>query len=104
MLNVFAFIALLMLLICAALRFAPSVKLLNFVEYGTPEEVARLNRLAANWLLLPLAVNAACMFVAAAHPGLTVPLIFLTPLSVLVVVVCINAKSRRARVRGDKDR
>lgn len=95
MLNVFAFIALVMLLVCATLRLAPQVKLLNFVDYGTPEEVVRLNRLAATWFLLPLAINLACMFVAAANPALTVPLIFLTPLSVVTVVICVNSRSRR---------
>lgn len=93
--GLFLTLAFLLAVLVALLYFAPGWKLLNFVEYGAPDAVRRLNRYAAVRLLLPVLVNAGCAWLAALRPGLTVPLVFLTPLSILGAVIWINAGARR---------
>lgn len=93
--NIFVILALAMFAICAVLRFAPHLRLLNFVAYGSEADTAKLNRLASVWFLLPFLVNVACIFVAEVKPGLTVPMIFLTPLTIVTVVMVINASAAR---------
>ncbi len=95
--NVFLITALVFLVICALLYFAPHLKLLNFVDYKSDADTVQLNRYAAVRLLVPALVNVACSYVVALRPGLLVPLIFLTPLAVLATVVWINAGISRLR-------
>ena len=84
------------LILSIVLYAAPGRKLLNFVHYpAARDQVARLNRYAALRLLLPALVNLGCAWLVAGRPGLMVPMIFLTPLSVLGVVVWIAAGARR---------
>ena len=93
--DIFLVLALVFVLVAGLLFFAPHRKLLNFVDYGPGGAVRRLNRYAAVRLLIPLLVNLGCHFMAARRPELTVPLVFLTPLSVLCVVVWVGIGSRR---------
>jgi hypothetical protein len=89
--DMFLIIALLLAVLAALLFFAPGLRLLNFVDYGSQDAVRRLNRYAAVRLLLPVAVNLGCAWLAARRPGLAVPLLFLTPVSILGAVVWIGA-------------
>lgn len=83
-------------ILSAVLYAAPGRKLLNFVHYpAAQDQVARLNRYAALRLMLPAMVNLGCAWAVVERPGLMVPMIFLTPLSVLGVVVWIAAGARR---------
>jgi len=93
--DVFLAIALLLLGISILLALAGNRTLLNFVDYGTAPAAAQVNRYAAARLLLPVAVNAGCAWIAAARPQLAVPLLFLTPLSILGAVVWIAAGMHR---------
>lgn len=80
----------------AVLYAAPGRKLLNFVHYpAAQDQVARLNRYAALRLMLPALVNLGCAWAVIERPGLMVAMIFLTPLSVLGIVVWIAAGARR---------
>ena len=88
--EVFLVIALILLGLVILLATAGDRKLLNFVDYGTASPV-RINRHAAVRLLLPVCVNAGCAWAAATRPELAVPLLFLTPLSILGAVVWIAA-------------
>jgi hypothetical protein len=92
--EVFLTIALILLGLAILLRFAGERRLLNFVDYAAAP-AARINRHAALRLLLPACVNAGCAWAAARHPQLTVPLLFLTPLSILGTVVWIGAGVHR---------
>jgi hypothetical protein len=89
--EIFVLLAVPMAALSALLYVAPGRKLLNFVDYGAPDAVRRLNRYAAVRLLLPVAVNLVCAYIAALRPGLTVALVFLTPLSILCVVIWIGS-------------
>lgn len=89
--EVFLGIALLLFALAVLLYAASDRKLLNFVDYSAAQTVARINRYAAARLLLPVAVNAGCAWTAAMWPQLAVPLLFLTPLSILGAVVWIAA-------------
>ncbi|HBZ06141.1 MULTISPECIES: hypothetical protein [Massilia] len=93
--NIFAVFALLFTGIAALLFFAPERRLLNFVDYGDAAAVRRLNRHAAPRMLVPAAVNVGCAIAAHLHPTLSVPLVFLTPLSVLGVVAWIGIGASR---------
>lgn len=95
--NIFPLLCGLFLLICAVLYFIPSLKILNFVDYGTADDGVALNRYAALRLLLPAAVCAACAVLAAAHPRLTLPLVFPMMISVLASVIWINAGLRKVK-------
>jgi hypothetical protein len=88
------------MIIVALLYFAPDRKLLNFVDYGSENAVRRLNRYAAVRLLLPVTVNIGCAYIAWILPKLTVPLLFLTPVSILCVVVWINTGTKQCNVKG----
>ena len=87
--EVFLVIALILFGLVVLLTAAADRKLLNFVDYDTAP-AARINRHAAVRLLLPVCVNAGCAWAAARHPELTVPLLFLTPLSILGTVIWIG--------------
>ena len=89
--EVFLVIALILFGLVILLSTAADRRLLNFVDYDTAPTPARINRHAAVRLLLPVCVNAGCAWAAARHPELTVPLLFLTPLSILGAVVWIAA-------------
>ena len=92
----FLLFAAIFLILSIVLYAAPGRQLLNFVHYpATQDQVVRLNRYAALRLMLPVLVNLGCAWVVARRRGLMVPLIFLTPLSVLGVVVWIAAGARR---------
>jgi len=93
--DIFLILALVFAFIVGLLFFAPGWRLLNFVDYGPGDAVRRLNRYAAIRLLIPLLVTLGCRFVAARRPELTVPLIFLIPLSVMCVVVWVGAGAGR---------
>lgn len=96
MTDPFLLFAAIFVLLAALLYAAPGRKLLNFVHYpAAPADVVRLNRYAALRLALPALVNLGCAWVVAERPQLMVPLIFLTPLSVLAVVVWIAAWAKR---------
>ena len=92
--EVFLTIALILFGLAILLWFAGGRRLLNFVDYGAAP-AARINRHAAARLLLPVCVNAGCAWAAARHPQLTVPLLFLTPLSILGTVLWIGAGVHR---------
>ena len=84
------------LVLAIVLYAAPGRKLLNFVDYpAAPSAVMRLNRYAAPRLALPALVNLGCAWGVAEWPRLLVPLIFLTPVSVLVAVIWIAAGVKR---------
>lgn len=89
--EVFLVIALILFGLVILLTTAADRRLLNFVDYDTAAPPARINRYAAARLLLPVCVNAGCAWAAARHPELTVPLLFLTPLSILGTVIWVNA-------------
>ena len=93
--EIFLVIALVLFAITVLLFTAGDRKLLNFVDYSAASTVARINRHAAVRLLLPVAVNAGCAWIAATRPQLAVPLLFLTPLSILGTVVWICAGMQR---------
>lgn len=93
--DIFLILAMIFALIVGLLFFVPDRKLLNFVDYGPGDAARRLNRYAAVRLLIPMLVNLGCSAVAGRRPELTVPLIFLTPLSVLCVVLWVGVGSRR---------
>lgn len=93
--DVFLVIALLLLGLAILLHTGGKRRLLNFVDYGATQDAARINRHAARRLLLPAAVNAGCAWIAALRPELAVPLLFLTPLSILGAVVWIGAGVHR---------
>jgi len=96
--GIFLVIALLVAGIAVLLVATGERKLLNFVDYGAAQAPARINRYAAlRLLLLPVAVNLACAWLAVARPQLTVPLLFLTPLSILGAVVWIAAGVARLK-------
>ena len=106
--NVFLILSLVFLVISALLYFAPHLKLLNFVEYGSNADAARLNRYAAVRLLLPVAVSVLCGYIVALRHNLTVPLFFLVELAILATVVWINAgisrfPHRKGPVTDDRD-
>ena len=63
--EVFPVIALALFGISVLLTAAGDRKLLNFVDYGAMHSAARINRHAAARLLLPVAVNAGCAWIAA---------------------------------------
>jgi hypothetical protein len=63
--DVFVMIALVLSGIAVLLTLAGHRKLLNFVDYGAAQSAARINRHAATRLLLPIAVNAGCAWIAA---------------------------------------
>jgi hypothetical protein len=81
--------------VAALLYSAGNRRLLNFVDYGTGTTARRINRYAAARLLLPVLVNAGCAGIAALHPHLALPLLFLAPLSILAAVVWIAAGMHR---------
>ncbi|WP_208278003.1 hypothetical protein [Massilia oculi] len=92
----FLLFATIFVILAIVLYAAPGRKLLNFVHYPTgQDQVARLNRYAALRLMLPALVNLGCAWAVTERPALMVPMIFLTPLSVMGVVVWIAAGSRR---------
>ena len=90
-------IALLLSGIAVLLLIAGDRKLLNFVDYGHAQSATRINRYAAARLLLPVAVNVGCTWIATTRPQLAVPLLFLTPLSILGAVVWIAAGVSRLK-------
>ena len=94
---VFLVVALLLFAIAALLYFASDRRLLNFVDYGSAHTVARINRYAAARLLTPVFVNLGCAYIAQMRPELAVPLIFLTPISILCVVVWVAAGINRLK-------
>jgi hypothetical protein len=98
--GVFLLIALLLALIAAWLAWAGERPLLNFVEYRSGPGAARINRHAAARLLLPVCVNLGCAAIASARPALALPLLFLTPLSILAAVVWIAAGIHRLNVHS----
>ena len=100
--EVFLVIALLLFGITVLLTAAGNRKLLNFVDYGAAQSAARINRHAATRLLLPVAVNAGCAWIAAARPQLAVPLLLLTPISILCAVVWIAAGIHRLQALPGK--
>ena len=57
---VFLLIALFLIGIAVLLYFAGDRRLLNFVDYGPAQAVARINRYAAARLLIPVGVNLGC--------------------------------------------
>lgn len=93
--EAFLVIALVLFGITVLLATAGDRKLLNFVDYGAVQPAARINRYAAARLLLPVAVNAGCAWIALTQPQLAVPLLFLTPVSILCAVVWIAAGIHR---------
>ena len=95
--HIFLTIALLLAALAVLLYTANDRKLLNFVDYSNAQKVARINRYAAIRLLLPVAVNAGCAWIATTRPQLAVPLLFLTPLSILGAVVWIAAGVSRLK-------
>jgi hypothetical protein len=94
--GIFLLFASLLAMLVALLCVASGRRLLNFVDYGSPDAVRRLNRYAAARLLLPVFVNAGCAYLAAIRPELTVALIFLTPVSILGAVIWISAGAKRS--------
>lgn len=95
--EIYVLIALLMAGIAAALRVAPHLRLLNFVDYDGARSVAGINRYAALRLLLPVIVNAGCACFAAMRPEWSVPLIFPAIVSILAAVVWIAAGATRLK-------
>jgi hypothetical protein len=93
--NIYLLMAAIFLAIFAALYFAPSLRLLNFIDYDGVPDVAVLNRYAAVRMLLPVAASAVCAAVAWRHPALSVPLIVVPWLSVLAAVGWIIVGSPR---------
>jgi Ca2+/H+ antiporter len=89
--QAFLLIALLLFGIAALLTFAGDRKLLNFVDYGAAQRAARINSFVAARLLVPALVNVGCAYIAEIRPALAVPLIFLTPVSILCAVVWVAA-------------
>jgi hypothetical protein len=96
--QVFLTIALILSGLAILLWFAGERRLLNFVDDGAAP-AARINRHAALRLLLPVCVNAGCAWAAAQYPQLTVPLLFLTPLSILATVLWIGVGAGRLQAR-----
>ena len=95
--DIFLIIALLLAMLAALRYFAPGLRLLNFVDYGSQSAVRSLNRHAAVRLLLPVIANLGCACLAARRPALAVPLLFLTPVSILCAVVWIGAGVERIK-------
>lgn len=97
--EVFLIVALLLMVIVVLLYFVPDRKLLNFVDYGSENGARCLNRYAALRLLLPVTVNIGCAYTSWILPKLTVPLLFLTPVSILCVVVWISTGTNQFNVK-----
>ena len=91
MAKIFLLIGVLLSGVAALLYFAPTLRLLNFVDYDAPSSVVRINRYAAPRLLLPVGVSGGCAYIAVERPELAVPLLFPTILSILAAVVWIAA-------------
>ena len=96
----FLLVALILAIAVTLLYYMPHLKLLNIVDYGEGAAVERLNRYTAVRLLIPVAVNLASAYVASIRPELTVPLVILTPISILCAVICISAGARTAKARA----
>lgn len=96
--DIFLLIALILAIVVALLYFMPHLKLLNVVDYGEGDAVKHLNRCAALRLLFPVGVNLACAYVVGVQPELAVPLIFLTPVSILCAVIWICAGERKSKL------
>jgi hypothetical protein len=95
--EVFLVVALLVSGMAALLYMAGERRLLNFVDYGSAPTVARINRYAAARLLIPVFVNLGCAYIAGRRPELSVPLIFLAPISILCAVVWVAAGISRLK-------
>lgn len=97
--EVFLVIAAILLGLVILLTTFADRRLLNFADYGTTQTPVRINRHAAVRLLLPVCVNAGCAWAATTRPELAVPLLFLTPLSILATVVWIAAGIGRLQAK-----
>ena len=91
----FLLMAAIFLAISAALYFAPSVRMLNFIDYDAVPDIEALNRYAAVRMLLPVAVSAVCAALAWRHPALSAPLVCMPCLSVLAAVAWIIVGKRK---------
>lgn len=91
------FIALVLLTIVLLLYFAPRLRVLNFVDYASPETVVQINRYAAARLLVPVLVGLVCAGIAQVRPDLTVPLLFPVMISIVVAVVWIASGVNRIK-------
>lgn len=89
--EVFLLIALVLCGMAAVLYFAPHRKILNFVNYDSPQSAAAINRYAAVRLLLPVGVSLGSAAFVTARPELLVPLLFPAIISILGAVVWIAA-------------
>ncbi|OON62997.1 hypothetical protein B0920_06130 [Massilia sp. KIM] len=89
--GIFLFLALVLLGVVGLLTMAPALRLLNFVHYETTRAVIRINRYAANRLLLPAVVFLGGAYLTDLHPELSLALLFLGLMSILAAVVWIAA-------------
>lgn len=97
MAKIFLLIGVLLSGVAALLYFAPTLRLLNFVDYDAPASVVRINRYAAPRLLLPVGVSAGCAYITVGRPELALPLLFPTMISILGAVVWIAAGLTRLK-------
>lgn len=88
---IYLFVALLFLGITALLYFAPTLKILNFVNYDASQTVSQINRYAAGRLLIPVIVGTACSYIVEMQPGLALALLVPLIMSILIAVIWIAA-------------
>lgn len=68
---------------------------LNTVDYQRIGDARAFNHHVGTRLLLPIIVALACAAQSYLHPRMSVPLLFLLPLSILATVIWVSAGSRR---------
>jgi hypothetical protein len=78
--------------------FFPALKTLNFVDYESVQDTRQLNRQASLQFLIPAFVSFVCAYLAHTNPKLSVPVLFLSIISILGAVISIAARTSR---RGD---
>lgn len=93
----FLLIAVFLSSIAALLYFMPRLRILNIVNYETPESAVRINRYAAPRLLVPVGVSAGCAYLVGLRPELAVPFLFPIMISILIAVAWISAGITRLR-------
>ena len=87
-------LALPLLAVALAVRFAGSARILNSVDYARVEDVAALHRWAGNRLLLPAAALAAGL-VSLRYPSLAFVLLFASVLWLIAVAIWVTVGSDR---------
>ncbi|PZQ18232.1 MAG: hypothetical protein DI564_02650 [Rhodanobacter denitrificans] len=88
-------LALPLLAVALAVRFAGSARILNSVDYARVDDVAALHRWAGNRLLLLPTEGLAAGLVSLRYPSLAFPLLFASILWLIAVAIWVTVGSDR---------